>query len=206
MAWHGTAGCSRSHQAPRLPPRGSVLQMGCPCPLPYFAGVRHVVDLCAAPGSWSQVGAATLGGTALLLPTIAMPSGHDGMPHASSMLLPPHHCTQVLSRRLYLPAAAAGKSGAELPKIVAVDLQPMASIEGVTQLQVRARMLLLCSHTCRRACSANKAPPASYNVGIQQAAASQLHLQIMGHSASAAPARLPLCHRETSPVRPQLGR
>lgn len=61
------------------------------------AGVRHVVDLCAAPGSWSQ----------------------------------------VLSRRLYLPAVAAGRSGEDLPKIVAVDLQPMAPIEGVTQLQVR---------------------------------------------------------------------
>ena len=56
------------------------------------AGVRHAVDLCAAPGSWSQ----------------------------------------VLSRRLYLPAAAAGGA---LPCIVAVDLQPMAPIEGVTQLQ-----------------------------------------------------------------------
>lgn len=60
-----------------------------------FEGVRHVVDLCAAPGSWSQ----------------------------------------VLSRRLYLPAVAAGRSGGDLPKIVAVDLQPMAPIEGVTQLQ-----------------------------------------------------------------------
>jgi tRNA (cytidine32/guanosine34-2'-O)-methyltransferase len=60
-----------------------------------LAGVRHVVDLCAAPGSWSQ----------------------------------------VLSRRLYLPAVAAGRSGSELPKIVAVDLQPMAPIEGVVQLQ-----------------------------------------------------------------------
>lgn len=55
-----------------------------------------MVDLCAAPGSWSQ----------------------------------------VLSRRLYLPAVAAGRSGGDLPKIVAVDLQPMAPIEGVTQLQV----------------------------------------------------------------------
>lgn len=61
-----------------------------------FTGVRHVVDLCAAPGSWSQ----------------------------------------VLSRRLYLPALAAGLVGEQLPKIVAVDLQPMAPIEGVTQLQV----------------------------------------------------------------------
>lgn len=55
------------------------------------------MDLCAAPGSWSQ----------------------------------------VLSRRLYLPAVAAGRTGEQLPKIVAVDLQPMAPIEGVTQLQVR---------------------------------------------------------------------
>ncbi len=72
-----------------------------------------MVDLCAAPGSWSQ----------------------------------------VLSRRLYLPAlAAATQQGASLnpletdnedtqiplkplPRIVAIDLQPMAPIEGVTQLQ-----------------------------------------------------------------------
>lgn len=68
-----------------------------PPPLPPTAiGVRHVVDLCAAPGSWSQ----------------------------------------VLSRRLYLPALAAGRPQAELPKIVAVDLQPMAPVQGVTQLQV----------------------------------------------------------------------
>lgn len=61
----------------------------------FVSGVRHAVDLCAAPGSWSQ----------------------------------------VLSRRLYLPAVRAGE--AHPPKIVAVDLQPMAPIEGVTQLQVR---------------------------------------------------------------------
>ncbi|KAF6252007.1 FtsJ-like methyltransferase-domain-containing protein [Scenedesmus sp. NREL 46B-D3] len=58
-----------------------------------FSGVRHAVDLCAAPGSWSQ----------------------------------------VLSRKLYSPAVAAGDS--HPPKIVSVDLQPMAPIEGVTQLQ-----------------------------------------------------------------------
>jgi len=56
--------------------------------------VKNVVDLCAAPGSWSQ----------------------------------------VLSRRLYLPAKAAGQEG--LPKLVAVDLQPMAPIEGVIDIQV----------------------------------------------------------------------
>eukprot|EP00271_Cylindrocystis_brebissonii_P001683 TRINITY_DN11968_c0_g1_i1.p1 TRINITY_DN11968_c0_g1~~TRINITY_DN11968_c0_g1_i1.p1 ORF type:complete len:332 (-),score=50.38 TRINITY_DN11968_c0_g1_i1:18-1013(-) len=62
--------------------------------------VRHVVDLCAAPGSWSQ----------------------------------------VLSRSLYLPAkaaAAADSTGgtSSLPLLVAIDLQPMAPIEGVVQIQ-----------------------------------------------------------------------
>lgn len=57
-------------------------------------GVKNVVDLCAAPGSWSQ----------------------------------------VLSRRLYLPAKKAGHQ--VLPKLVAVDLQPMAPIEGIIDIQV----------------------------------------------------------------------
>ncbi|GIL97561.1 hypothetical protein Vretimale_3197, partial [Volvox reticuliferus] len=58
-----------------------------------FSGVQHAVDLCAAPGSWSQ----------------------------------------VLSRKLYLPAVRMGNPSP--PTIVAVDLQPMAPIEGVIQLQ-----------------------------------------------------------------------
>ncbi|GIL97562.1 hypothetical protein Vretimale_3197 [Volvox reticuliferus] len=57
------------------------------------SGVQHAVDLCAAPGSWSQ----------------------------------------VLSRKLYLPAVRMGNPSP--PTIVAVDLQPMAPIEGVIQLQ-----------------------------------------------------------------------
>ena len=65
--------------------------------LPYDSrvGVKNVVDLCAAPGSWSQ----------------------------------------VLSRRLYLPAVEAGVPEAERPKIVAIDLQPMAPIDGIVLLQ-----------------------------------------------------------------------
>lgn len=55
--------------------------------------VTRVVDLCAAPGSWSQ----------------------------------------VLSRKLYLPAVK--QENENVPKIVAVDLQPMAPIEGVLQIQ-----------------------------------------------------------------------
>ncbi|KAL5015312.1 hypothetical protein ScPMuIL_009582 [Solemya velum] len=54
-----------------------------------FTGVKKVVDLCAAPGSWSQ----------------------------------------VLSRKL------RGDEGTTDPKIVAVDLQAMAPIPGVIQLQ-----------------------------------------------------------------------
>ncbi|KAH9627122.1 hypothetical protein KSS87_015583 [Heliosperma pusillum] len=61
-----------------------------------FQGVKKVVDLCAAPGSWSQ----------------------------------------VLSRQLYLPAKLTPDSrDSERPLIVAVDLQPMAPIEGVIQVQ-----------------------------------------------------------------------
>lgn len=54
------------------------------------------MDLCAAPGSWSQ----------------------------------------VLSRKLYLPAKLSpGTKDDDLPLIVAIDLQPMAPIEGVIQVQ-----------------------------------------------------------------------
>lgn len=61
-----------------------------------FHGVKHVVDLCAAPGSWSQ----------------------------------------VLSRNLYVPAKqSSGCKEGDLPLIVAIDLQPMAPIEGVIQVQ-----------------------------------------------------------------------
>jgi hypothetical protein len=51
--------------------------------------------------------------------------------------LPSHNLvnppSKVLSRKLYLPAIRAGDPLP--PKIVSVDLQPMAPIEGVTQLQ-----------------------------------------------------------------------
>ena len=57
------------------------------------AGVKRVVDLCAAPGSWCQ----------------------------------------VLSRRLILPHRHQPDQAA---KVVAVDLQPMAPVEGVVTIQV----------------------------------------------------------------------
>ncbi|XP_010909647.1 uncharacterized protein [Elaeis guineensis] len=61
-----------------------------------FQGVKRVVDLCAAPGSWSQ----------------------------------------VLSRKLYAPAKMSpDHRDGDLPLIVAIDLQPMAPIDGVIQVQ-----------------------------------------------------------------------
>lgn len=62
-----------------------------------FENVNRVVDLCAAPGSWSQ----------------------------------------VLSRELFEKRGIVPGSGSQLnePKIVAVDLQPMSPISGVTTLQ-----------------------------------------------------------------------
>lgn len=56
----------------------------------YYYKVSRVVDLCAAPGSWSQ----------------------------------------VLSKKLWIPS-----QNKEDIKIIAVDLQPMSDLEGVTQLQ-----------------------------------------------------------------------
>ncbi len=50
--------------------------------------MKNVVDLCAAPGSWSQ----------------------------------------VLSRKVYLRARDSGVHHDDLPKIVAIDLQPMAPV------------------------------------------------------------------------------
>uniref|UniRef100_A0A8C9R5R1 Putative tRNA (cytidine(32)/guanosine(34)-2'-O)-methyltransferase n=1 Tax=Scleropages formosus TaxID=113540 RepID=A0A8C9R5R1_SCLFO len=60
-----------------------------------FAGVRRAVDLCAAPGSWSQ----------------------------------------VLSRKLRGKEPKDTEEKKEEPKIVAVDLQAMAPLPGVTQIQ-----------------------------------------------------------------------
>lgn len=83
-----------------------------------FAGVTRAVDLCAAPGSWSQVNE---------------PCRFTPRPsrwcrrlarHPAALLAPPHAPAQVLARALG-PTAT----------VVAVDLQEMAPIAGVVQLQ-----------------------------------------------------------------------
>lgn len=58
------------------------------------AGVQHAVDLCAAPGSWSQVRGAY----------VALTTAFELQHSVCSCA-----CLQVLSRRLYLPAVQAGR-------------------------------------------------------------------------------------------------
>lgn len=79
-------------------------------------GLSRVVDLCAAPGSWSQV-------------------------LSRRIVLPYRERQQALRRNrcqrneMTDPADASPSTAADAPIIVAVDLQRMAPIEGVVQLQ-----------------------------------------------------------------------
>jgi tRNA (cytidine32/guanosine34-2'-O)-methyltransferase len=77
-----------------------------------FAGVTRVVDLCAAPGSWSQV----------LQRRVAGITGNSASTAPSAT-----------TAAAAAAAAAASASDADAV-IVAVDLQPMLPLAGVTQL------------------------------------------------------------------------
>ncbi|KNC49975.1 tRNA (Uridine-2'-O-)-methyltransferase TRM7 [Thecamonas trahens ATCC 50062] len=86
----------------------------------FLHDAKRVVDLCAAPGSWSQVLSHKL---------------VSGLPLSSSE-------TNVLRREpaessadADVAAGAAASAGGEPAKIVAVDLQDMAPLPGVTQLK-----------------------------------------------------------------------
>lgn len=84
-----------------------------------FEGVERAVDLCAAPGSWSQVLAGRLYGDA----TAAAAKAGAG---------------QTGSEAAIAAGPAAAGTAVSVPpveKIVAVDLQQMAPIEGVRQVQ-----------------------------------------------------------------------
>jgi tRNA (cytidine32/guanosine34-2'-O)-methyltransferase len=88
--------------------------------------VRHVVDLCAAPGSWSQVLSRRL-----YLPAAAAAAADAAA--APPPLAAPSDTTQ--QQQPQQQQAEQQQQRGRLPIIVAVDLQPMAPIEGVVQLQ-----------------------------------------------------------------------
>lgn len=83
-------------------------------------GVTKVVDLCAAPGSWSQV---------LSRKLYQCEIDDENEPY------PDHECPAKVASLLALKAKERKPKINENVKIVAVDLQPMAPLPGVIQLQ-----------------------------------------------------------------------
>jgi len=113
-----------------------------------FQGVRNAVDLCAAPGSWSQVLSRRLGAAHTAsdpdprsdpAPVPDPPS--DSAPRSDPALRSdpaPAPDPAPSSDTAPAPASvASADEGTETarPRIVAVDLQAMAPLEGVTCLQ-----------------------------------------------------------------------
>lgn len=99
--------------------------MSCLLLLLLLLGVSRAVDLCAAPGSWSQVLSRKLRFAVFILdlePTF------DRREVDSRSKLP---CCSVIPLR---GQEGKGDAGEEV-KIVAVDLQAMAPLPGVTQIQ-----------------------------------------------------------------------
>lgn len=100
----------------------------------------RVVDLCAAPGSWSQVLSRTLiKGESF--GRRAWVEKMEGLQRAMAQVIPPDTTEQ--DKVSGLEAGLTSLKVAETPKlqprpnvrIVAIDLQPMAPLEGIIQLQ-----------------------------------------------------------------------
>ena len=96
-----------------------------------FSGVTRVVDLCAAPGSWSQV----LSRILIKGESFGRRSWEEKQKKGESEVLP-----DGVKVNEYQDVGEGTREKAELRprkdvKIVAVDLQPMASLEGITTLK-----------------------------------------------------------------------
>ena len=91
-----------------------------------FLGVRNAVDLCAAPGSWSQVLSRRLYLPALAAREAARAERRGESKREGNDKVDNHGEDGDDGEEALLPA---------LPRIVAVDLQPMAPVEGVFQIQ-----------------------------------------------------------------------
>lgn len=93
-----------------------------------FAGVTRVVDLCAAPGSWSQV----LSRVLIKGEKIGRASWEDKR-HKELLR---QHGESSADDKIPAPALAARTEGPRTGvKIVAIDLQPMSPLEGITCLK-----------------------------------------------------------------------
>lgn len=93
-----------------------------------FDGVTRVVDLCAAPGSWSQV-----------LSRVLIKGENFGRSAWEEKQKREHHMIYIGSETEVGSIVTHSQSGELRPrqgvKIVAVDLQPMSSLDGITILK-----------------------------------------------------------------------
>lgn len=94
-----------------------------------FEGVSKVVDLCAAPGSWSQV----LSKRIYLGEEVKIKS--DGNSKNSSNLDTSNDALEASGKPLENTVKQTEAKPNPNAKIVAIDLQPMAPLQGVIQLQ-----------------------------------------------------------------------
>ncbi|CAD6563565.1 MAG: hypothetical protein ASARMPRED_000054 [Alectoria sarmentosa] len=99
-----------------------------------FSGVTRVVDLCAAPGSWSQV----LSRVLIKGESFGRRAWEEKQAEESEVLRD-HSEGKDEAGRKDESEEQKGRGGESRPrknvKIVAVDLQPMASLEGITSLK-----------------------------------------------------------------------
>jgi len=93
-----------------------------------FEGVTRVVDLCAAPGSWSQV----LSRVLIQGQTIGRAAWQDKRYKEMLRLRDAGALPQEYAAELESPPATKPR---EDVKIVAIDLQPMSPLEGITCLK-----------------------------------------------------------------------
>ncbi|QLI66599.1 uncharacterized protein G6M90_00g036950 [Metarhizium brunneum] len=100
-----------------------------------FANVSRVVDLCAAPGSWSQV----LSRVLIKNEQFGLKSWQDGEAHLRRSMLSVLPASTTPSGKSAVEAAIAAQHAASRPrddvKIVAIDLQPISPLAGITTLQ-----------------------------------------------------------------------
>ncbi|KAK8919680.1 putative tRNA (cytidine(32)/guanosine(34)-2'-O)-methyltransferase [Metarhizium anisopliae] len=100
-----------------------------------FANVSRVVDLCAAPGSWSQV----LSRVLIKNEQFGLKSWQDGEAHLRRSMLSVLPASTTPGGTSAVEAAIAAQHAASRPrddvKIVAIDLQPISPLAGIITLQ-----------------------------------------------------------------------